>query len=143
MVALLNCSVGHASCGGYVYSRFRMPTYHGSMTIRSAEVNSLDVAESEILRVATLGLPFDVAESGSQPSAPAPCHGPNCSENPTPLVPFPPPAIVGSSNQDRLIFGHSTIELPCSVSLREDLHNDARARRGFPLLIEMPPENVG
>jgi len=143
MVALSSTSVGHASCGEYVYSRFRTPSHHASMPIRPVDVDKLAIANSQIMRAATQGLPVDVNESASQPAAPAPCHGPNCSQNPTPLVPVPPSSNVGRSNPDRLVCGYLSAEFPSEVCLRRDLETNARKRRGYPLLIEMPPETVG
>ena len=100
LVALLNSSVSHASCGDYVYSRFRTPTNHGNMVIRRVEANTLNIAKSQIVRAKIGGLRGDVAETMPQPEAPAPCHGPNCSQNPTPFVPVAPSITVGSSSQD-------------------------------------------
>ena len=139
LVALSGSSVCHASCGEYVYSRFHTPANHGRGLNQRSDATELDVAKSEISRSGSNG----AGSLDSTPALPTPCHGPNCSQNPTPMVPFAPAATVGSSNQDQLIFGHLTIELPLELSQRGDLQSDARARRGFPLLIEMPPEIVG
>lgn len=141
LVAFLISSVSQASCGDYVYSRFQTPTHRSSMVIQRVEVNTLDVAKSEIRRETAQNLPVEVAESVSQPAAP--CHGPNCSQNPTPLVPVAPSSTVGSSSQDWLIFGHRSAEIPSQVSLRRDLKSNARSRRGYPLQIDMPPELAG
>ena len=143
LVALLNSSVIHASCGDYVYSRFRTPTHHGSIVYRRVEVNRLEVATSQIVRAKIEGLRGDVTETMPQPEAPAPCHGPNCSQNPTPGVPVAPSSTVGSANQDRLISGRLSAEFGPEVSLRRDLKSNARSRRGYPLLIDMPPEFAG
>ena len=139
VLAFSGSIVCHASCGGYVYSRFHTPAQHGLSVNQPAEVDEQDVTNPEILHSQHSGLGL----SDSTPTQPTPCYGPNCSQNPTPRVPFAPLTTVGGSNQERLIFDHLTIELASKVSHCDDLHCDARTRRGFPLQIEMPPETVG
>lgn len=138
-VALSVSGVCHGSCGEYVYSRFHTPAQHGRSHSQHADADRLNATNSEIL---------DYRDRGSElsdfmPVQPTPCHGPNCSQNPTPLAPFAPLTTVGAASQDRLIFGYVAIELPSEMSRREDKQTDARTRRGYPLLIEMPPEIAG
>ena len=139
LVALSVSGVCHGTCGEYVYSRFHTPAQHGRSHSQHADADRLNAANSEILHSRNSG--SDV--SNSMPVQPMPCHGPNCSQNPTPLAPFAPLATVGAASQDRLIFGYAAIQLPSEMSLREDMQTDARTRRGYPLLIEMPPEIAG
>lgn len=138
-VALLSSRSCDASCGEYVFSRFHTPAQHRSVMNQETGRNNQDIFKSEFshLRKNRTG------SSGATPALPTPCHGPNCSQNPTPMVPVAPQTTVGSSSQDRLIFGHPTMELPSDMSPLEDMQSDARARRGYPLLIEMPPEIAG
>ena len=129
----------YASCGGYVYSRFHTPDEHRQSLNEPAKADGRDLANSEFLNL----LHHGSGSSNSTPALPAPCYGANCSQNPTPLVPFAPPTSTGDSSQDRLIFGRLAIELPSTLCRLEDMESGARARRGFPLLIEVPPEIVG
>jgi len=141
-VAVLSGSrVGHASCGDYVYSRFHTPAHQGRTLNQHSDADYLDLTSSDSEISQTYQGESDA--SHSTPAQPAPCHGPNCSQNPAPLVPFAPPTSAGGSNQDRLMIGQLSFELPSNVSSLEDVQSHARKRRGFPLLIEMPPEFAG
>ncbi len=139
VAALSGSSVLQASCGDYVYSRFHSPTPQGRTLNQHSDADYLDLTSSEI------SPKYQDASDGSHstPAQPMPCHGPNCSQNPTPLAPFAPLAYAGSSNQDRLMIGLLSFELPSKSSSLEDVQSRVRARRGFPLLIEMPPEITG
>ena len=137
--ALSGSRVGHASCGDYVYSRFHTPAHQGLTLNQHSDADYLDSTSSEI----SLTHQGESDASHSTPAPPAPCHGPNCSQNPAPLVPFAPPTSAGGSNRDRLMMGQLSFELPANLSAPEDVHSHARKRRGFPLLIEMPPEILG
>ncbi|MEJ7592946.1 MAG: hypothetical protein WKF77_15470 [Planctomycetaceae bacterium] len=138
-VALLSCGLCNASCGEYVFSRHRTPTPHGSDVRRGVARNQQDVLKSEMV-----GLSKDIFLLHETPlPSPIPCSGPNCQQSPTPSLPIAPPTTVTSGHQDRLICGARAVELPSDVSRRRDLNFHARALRGFPLLIEMPPESVG
>ena len=136
--ALFNSGVCRASCGEYVYSRFRTPAHHQSSVSKSLESNGQEVVKSELVRSA-----LENGVSPEPPAVPVPCSGPNCSQNPTPSLPFAPPTTAGNASRDRLVHGRLAVELPCEVSLRRDLNSNARPLRGFPLLIEVPPETVG
>ena len=133
--ALSNGSVCSASCGEYLYSRFHMPTQYDG---------DLNPADQE-----SLNLPFDrlltdfkiIDRKSSTPQFP--CDGPGCQQAPSAPLPMAPPGTVESGRHDRLLCGHLGIEQPSLVSERQYLNSHARARRGFPLLIEMPPECVG
>lgn len=139
LVVLSVSGVCHGSCGEYVYSRFHTPVQHGRSHSQHADADRLNATYSENVDFRDRGSEL----SNSMPGHPTPCHGPNCSQNPTPLAPFAPLATVGDASQDRLIFGHVAMELPSEMSPREDMQTDARTRRGYPLLIEMPPEIAG
>lgn len=137
-VALLASGHCQASCGEYVYSRYRTATHQETEVRRHDSQNVLDNLKSELVR--------SKEENGVShqtfPVLPIPCSGPGCSQNPTPSLPVAPATTIGNSHQDRLISGQPDIELPSNVSHRRDLNDSARALRGFPLLIEMPPEFV-
>jgi hypothetical protein len=125
----------NASCGEYVYSRYRTATHQVPKVARSEHDN----LKSELVRLSEDSrMPHE-----SLPSLPLPCNGPNCQQSPTPSLPVALPTTVASGHQDRLICGQLTVELPSEVSRRRDLDSHARALRGFPLLIEMPPEFSG
>lgn len=136
--ALFNSGVCRASCGEYVYSRFRTPAHQESNVSKSHESNGQNVIKSELVRS-----PPENRVSPEPPALPVPCSGPNCSQNPTPALPFAPPTTSGNASRDRLVHGRIAVELPFEVSRRRDLDSRARPLRGFPLLIEVPPERVG
>ncbi len=136
VVALLMSGSCSASCGEYVYSRYRTVTH----PVPNVTLNDHDIVKSELVRLSEEN---DVAREATLPSLPMPCNGPNCQQSPTPSLPVAPPTTVASGHQDRLICGQLTVELPSEVSRRRDINSHARAVRGFPLLIEMPPEFVG
>ena len=135
VVALLASGSCNASCGEYVYSRYRTATHQ----VPEVAKNEHDILKSKLVRSSEESR---IAHE-SLPSLPMPCNGPNCQHSPTPSLPIAPPTTVASGQQDRLICGQRTVELPSEVSRRRDLNCHARALRGFPLLIEMPPELVG
>ena len=139
VVALLASGLCEASCGEYVYSRYRTTTHQVPEVRRHVAVNVHETGKS--------GLMSSTAVSGVEletlPVLPGPCTGPGCRQNPTPSLPVSPQTTIGSSHQDRLLSGQPDVELASEVSHRRDLRGLARALRGFPLLIEMPPEFVG
>lgn len=134
VVALLTSGRCNASCGEYVYSRYRTATHQ----VPKVAMNEHDNLKPELVRLSeAFRMPHE-----SLPSMPLPCNGPNCQRSPTPFLPVAPPTAVPGGHQDRLICGKLTVELPSEESRRRDLDCHARALRGFPLLIEMPPEFV-
>ena len=138
-VVLLSCGLCNASCGEYVFSRHRTPTPHGPDVRQIVARSHQDVLKSELVG---LSKEIGVLHETRLPS-PMPCNGPNCQQSPTPSLPVAPPTTVASGHHDRLICGHLTVELPSEVSRRQDINSHARALRGFPLLIDLPPEFVG
>ena len=139
LIALLASGHCDASCGEYVFSRHRTPTPHESDVTQIVARNHQDVQKSELV-----GLSKEIGVLHETPlTSPIPCTGPDCQQSPTPSLPIAPPTTVTSGHQDRLICGPLAVELPSDVSRRRDLNFHARALRGFPLLIEMPPESVG
>ena len=173
VVALLTCGHCDASCGEYVYSRFRTTTHKVPEVRRHDSLNALDFVNSGLLRSSEVrtetvisGARFHRARHVTNvphvrkttviiapvlngvlredfPPLPLPCNGPGCSQNPTPSLPVAPQTTIGISHQDRLISGQPDVELPSEVSDLRHIKDLARALRGFPLLIEMPPEFVG
>ena len=139
VVALMASCRCNASCGEYVYSRYRTMTHQVSDVRRHDLRNDHEVLKSELVRPSE----DNGVSHETFPVQPLPCNGPDCSQNPTPALPVVPPATVAGGHQDRLIVGQLTVELPSDVSHRRDIKDVARALRGFPLLIEMPPELVG
>lgn len=139
VVALLTSGRCYASCGEYVYSRYRTQAHLVPDMRRHVAMNDQDIRKSGLLR--------STGENGVShetfPGLPVPCSGPGCSQNPTPSLPVAPQTTAGSGRHDRLISGQPDVELPSDVSHLRDLNDFARALRGFPLLIEMPPEFVG
>jgi hypothetical protein len=139
VVALLTCDRCDASCGEYVYSRYRTATHQVPEVRRHDFLNELNVLKQGLVRSSE--------ENGISreefPPLPIPCNGPGCSQNPTPALPVAPYPTVAGGHQDRLICGQPAVELPSEVTHRRDLKDLARPMRGFPLLIEMPPEFVG
>jgi hypothetical protein len=137
-IALLMLGKCDASCGEYVYSRFRTPTHHDTIARQFPEPSFQHVAKSELTQT-----PGKHGISQDSTGFPVPCSGPNCTKNPTPSLPFAPPATMGGSSQDRLIHYFAVVDLASEASRRRDLESLARPERGFPLLIEMPPEIAG
>lgn len=139
LIALLTSGSCYASCGEYVFSRHRMPTPQVSNVSQIVAGSHHDAMMSE-----RFGLSKDIGVLHETPlPAPNPCNGPNCHQSPTPSLPVAPQSTAGSSQEDRLISGQSDFAMPAEVSRRRELNDLARALRGFPLLIEMPPEFVG
>ena len=138
-VALLASDSCNASCGEYVYSRYRAATHQVLEVSRHVAISDYDIWQSELVVSAEQ---HGVSHEAILP-VPIPCSGPDCRQSPTPSLPVAPPTTVTSGHQDRLICGQLAVELPSEVSRRRDLNAHARALRGFPLLIEMPPEFVG
>ena len=139
VVALLTSGRCNGSCGEYVYSRYRTPNHLVPDLRRHVALNDHDIRKSGLLRSSE--------ENGVShetfPGLPLPCSGPGCSQTPTPSLPVAPRTTIGSSHEDRLIPGQPGVELPSNVFHRREINGLARALRGFPLLIEMPPEFVG
>ena len=133
-MVLLNCGNCSGSCGEYVYSRHRT---HAVIEDRlEGAIRQQDIWKSEFFRsVKTHG----IARNASFPLQ-IPCRGPNCQKSPTSSLPVSAPETVSSGRMDRLILGRVAVEIPSDVSRHRDLAGSVRVRRGFPLVIEMPPQ---
>ena len=135
VVSLLTCGNCNASCGEYVYSRHR--TTHQALEDRpDGAMRQQGIWKSELIRSASK---HPVARNASFPLQ-IPCRGPNCQKSPTSSLPVSAPETVSSGRMDRLILGRLAVAIPSEVSRYRDLDGQVRVRRGFPLLIEMPPQ---
>lgn len=134
-MVLLTCGNCSASCGEYVYSRHRTP--HAVIEDRlTGAMGQQDIWKSELFPAVhahrfarNVAFPLQI-----------PCRGPNCQKSPTSSLPVSAPETVSSGRMDRLILGRVAVEIPSAVSRHRDLAGSVRVRRGFPLLIEMPPQ---
>jgi hypothetical protein len=137
VVVLLTSAACTASCGEYVYSRHRTATH--PLPEVSQHIAATDHDNLKFGRVVSSeenGVSHEIP-------VPMPCNGPECRQSQIPSLPIGPPTTVETGHQDRLICGPFSVDLRAEVSRRRDLHSNARRLRGFPLLIEMPPESVG
>jgi hypothetical protein len=119
-----------ATCGDYLHSR------------RSLEVSpqtSPRLSDSNVVST------NDEAGESREPVAPRPqpCSGPGCGKAPH-SVPLPIPVTVPGSHWDQnlAIVPRTACERPV-ITLQAMPFQNARARRGFPLRVDVPPEVLG
>jgi len=137
VVVLLTSATCIASCGEYVYSRHRTATHPLPDVSQHIAAKDHDVLPSRrVHSSAANGVSHEIP-------VPMPCNGPECRQSQIPSLPIGPPTTVETGHQDRLMCGSFSVDLRAEESRRRDFHSDARRLRGFPLLIEMPPESVG